>query len=61
MDESPALLDRLHRIERLDRDGGGPDELLPELRALVEEAVASSRAQPGEGVGSGGEPPGTVT
>lgn len=61
MDEPPALLERLHRIERLDRDGARPDELLAELRALVEEAVESSRTDPRKEVASGGEPPGTVT
>lgn len=61
MEESPALLDRLARIERLDRDGARPGELLPELRALVDEAVESSRAQAGKEVAGGGEPRGSMT
>lgn len=61
MEEPPALLERLHRIERLDRDGARPDELLMELRALVEEAVACSRTDLEKEVASSGKPPGTVT
>jgi hypothetical protein len=38
MDESRALLERLERIEALDRAGARPAELLDELRGLVGEA-----------------------
>jgi len=39
MDEARAVLDRLERIERLDRDGAGAPALLAELRELVREAT----------------------
>jgi hypothetical protein len=43
MDESRALLERLERIEALDRAGARPAELLQELRGLVGEAERSAR------------------
>lgn len=49
MDESEAILARLARIEALDHRGGSPSELLAELRALLEEAEAWSRAEGGAG------------
>ena len=52
MDESEAVLERLERIEALDRAGAEPVEIVAELRALVEEAVAWSRV---EGGGAGEE------
>jgi hypothetical protein len=45
MDESEAVLQRLERIEALDRAGAEPAEIVAELRALVEEAVAWSRVE----------------
>ena len=42
------VLERLGRIERLDRDGAPPAVLLGELRALLEEAEAWSRLEGGE-------------
>lgn len=48
MDETAAVLERLGRIEALDRAGAGPPELLVELRALLEEAEAWSRSEGGE-------------
>jgi hypothetical protein len=45
MEETEALLDRLGRIEALDRDGAPPSRLLPELRALVREAEAWARRE----------------
>jgi hypothetical protein len=48
MDEARAVLERLARIERLERSAAGKDELLGELRALLEEAEAWTRAEGGE-------------
>jgi hypothetical protein len=48
MDEARAVLDRLERIERLERQGAPRSDLLAELRALVDEAQAWSRAEGGE-------------
>jgi hypothetical protein len=48
MDEARAVLERLARIEALDRAEAAPGELLEELRALVREAEAWSRAEGGE-------------
>ena len=48
MDESKAILERLERIEILDRLGAAPAELVDELRALLEEAEAWSRAEGGD-------------
>lgn len=48
MDESKAILDRLRRIEALDRAGAPPNEVIEELRALVVEAQAWSRAEGGD-------------
>lgn len=42
------MLDRLERIEALDRAGAGRSELLAELRALLAEADAWSRTEGGE-------------
>lgn len=39
------MLERLERIERLDQDGGEPEELLAEVRALLGEAEAWSRRE----------------
>jgi hypothetical protein len=48
MDESKAILERLARIEMLDREGADPVELVNELRALLEEAEAWSRVEGGD-------------
>jgi hypothetical protein len=40
MDEARAVLERLDRIERLDRAGAPAAELLGQLRELVREAEA---------------------
>ena len=45
MEASRAILDRLERIEALDRRGAPAAEILAELRALVTEAEAWSRAE----------------
>jgi hypothetical protein len=48
MDESRAVLDRLERIEALDRRGAAPSLLLAELRALLVEAEAWARREGGD-------------
>ena len=48
MDESAAVLERLERIEALDRAGAEPVEIVAELRALLHEATSWSRAEGGE-------------
>jgi hypothetical protein len=48
MDEAAAILDRLERIEALDRAGAGPRDLVDELRALLVEAEAWSREEGGD-------------
>jgi hypothetical protein len=48
VDESRAVLERLERIEVLDRAGASADELVPELRALLEEAAAWLRTEGGD-------------
>ena len=52
MDEARRGLDRLARIERLDRAAAAPGELLDELRTLLREAEAWSRAEGGEAEGT---------
>ena len=46
MDEARAVLDRLDRIESLDREAAPADELLEELRDLLREAETWLRAEP---------------
>ena len=46
MDEARAVLQRLDRIEKLDRAQAPAGELLGELRALVREAETWLRAEP---------------
>jgi hypothetical protein len=48
VDESHAILERLERIEALDRAGAGPTDLVEELRALLVEAEAWSRQEGGD-------------
>ena len=48
MEDARAVLERLERIEALDRAGAGPPELLVELKALLEEAEAWSRVEGGD-------------
>jgi hypothetical protein len=48
VDESKAVLERLARIEVLDRRGADSRELVDELRALLVEAEAWSRREGGE-------------
>ena len=48
MDEAETVLERLARIEALDRAGAPASCLLDELRALVSEAEQWSRAEGGE-------------
>jgi hypothetical protein len=45
MDEARAVLDRLDRIERLDREQADPRLLLAELRQLLAEAEAWARCE----------------
>jgi hypothetical protein len=45
VDEARTVLERLDRIERLEREGAPADELLAELRGLVGEAQAWSRRE----------------
>lgn len=45
MDEARRVLARLERIEALDRERAGPADLLGELRALLSEAEAWTRAE----------------
>ena len=45
MDEATKLLDRLRRIDELDRETTTPRELLGELRELVREAEAWARLE----------------
>jgi hypothetical protein len=49
MDEARAVLERLGRIEALDRSHAPPTVLLAELRALVGEAEAWLAAEPDPG------------
>jgi hypothetical protein len=46
MDEARAVLDRLDRIEALDREAAPAPELLDELRGLLREAETWLRAEP---------------
>jgi hypothetical protein len=48
MDEARAVLERLERIEALDRAGAGREALLAELRGLLEEAKAWSSVEGGD-------------
>ena len=48
MEESRAVLERLERIDLLDRRGATSVEIVAELRALVEEATAWSRVEGGD-------------
>jgi hypothetical protein len=45
MDEARAVIDRLDRIEALDRGGAPPAALLEELRGLVRDAEAWARLE----------------
>ena len=48
MEEARSVLERLGRIEALDRAGAQKDELLCELRALIAEAEAWSSIEGGD-------------
>ncbi len=48
MDEARALLERLERIELLDRAGVGREVLIGELRSLLVEAEAWARTEGGD-------------
>jgi len=45
MDEARAVLQRLERIEALEREGASPAALLAEMQALVREAEAWARLE----------------
>lgn len=45
MDEARAVMQRLDRIEALEREGTHPSTLIAELRALVREAEAWVRLE----------------
>jgi hypothetical protein len=45
MDEARAVIERLDRIEELEREGAPPQALLAELQALVREAEAWARLE----------------
>jgi hypothetical protein len=47
MDEARNVMNRLARIESLERDGCAAHVLLAEVRALLHEAEAWVRAEPG--------------
>jgi len=48
MEDSRAVLERLARIEALDRDGAPPTDVLDELRALLREAEVWARREGGD-------------
>jgi hypothetical protein len=48
VDESSAILERLERIEALDRAGAPASDLVQELRALLVDAEEWSRAEGGD-------------
>ena len=48
MDEATAVIERLGRIEELDRAGAPAGQVLAELRELVAEAEAWSRLEGGD-------------
>jgi len=48
VEETRVLLERLERIEELDRSGEGRGELLVELRALLQEAETWSHGEGGD-------------
>ncbi|MDH4177538.1 MAG: hypothetical protein OEW31_04085 [Thermoleophilia bacterium] len=48
MDEAHSILERLDRIESMQRAHADPAELLGELRALVREAEEWARAEGGD-------------
>jgi hypothetical protein len=48
MEEARSVLERFERIESMRRANAGPVELLEELRALLREAEAWSRAEGGD-------------
>ncbi len=48
MEESEAVLERLERIEALDRAGAEPVEIVAELRALLDVATSWSKAEGGD-------------
>ena len=48
MEEAGAILERLERIERLQREGALAATLLDELRALLREAEAWARLEGGD-------------
>ena len=48
MDEARRVLERLDRIEALDRATAAPGELLEQLRTLVREAEDWARAEGGD-------------
>ena len=54
MDEARAVIERLERIEHLDREGAHPGTVLAELRELVREAEAWARAEgrPAQAIGA---------
>lgn len=45
MEEARAVIDRLDRIDALEREGAHPTALLAELRELVREAEAWARVE----------------
>ena len=45
MDEARAVMDRLERIESLERGGASPDVVLEELRGLVRDAETWARLE----------------
>jgi hypothetical protein len=45
MDEARAVIERLDRIETLEREGAPADALLEELRGLVRDAEAWARLE----------------
>ena len=48
MEDSRAVLERLARIEVLDREGAPPTDVLDELRALLREAEKWARREGGD-------------
>ena len=48
MDEARAVLERLERIEALDREGADRPALVAELRALLVDAEAWSKVEGGD-------------